>query len=101
MALDFHRLDNNQHLFGLDNNNFNLISEIFETFRQLTGIFIDQYGDTELSIEKQKILITIIDEYVEKTNLNHDKQKTVAILEFRGLLKLFTITNCDLELIGD
>ena len=54
MALDFHRLDNNQYLFGLDNNDYNLLADIFETYKQRTGVFIDQYGDTELTIDNQK-----------------------------------------------
>lgn len=44
MALDFHRLDNNQYLFALDNSKYNQLEDIFETYRHRTGISIDPYG---------------------------------------------------------
>jgi len=33
MALDFHRLDNSDYLFGLDAAKYNMLEEIFETLR--------------------------------------------------------------------
>lgn len=101
MALDFHRLDNNQYLFGLNDRKYNSLSGILEIYQHWTGILISQYSDAILSIENQITLIKIIDNYVDTTNLNQDKQKTVDILEFRGLLTFFSSSNCDLKLIGD
>jgi hypothetical protein len=101
MAIDFHRLDNREYLFGLDNKKFKNLDEIFTEYKNWTGISIDEYGDTKLTIENQKIVLKIIDTYIDKTNLNIDKQKTVDILEFRTLLKYFSDQNFDIEVLGD
>jgi hypothetical protein len=101
MALDIHRLDNNEFLFGLDGNKYNRLFEIFENYKNWTGILIEQYDDTKLSVENQKTLIKIIDMYIETTNINLDKQKTTTILEFRGMLNYFINSNISIELLGD
>lgn len=101
MALDFHRLDNSDYLFGLDTAKYNLLEELFETFRHWTGLAIAPYTDNRLSVDHQKVLIRIIDDYVDKTDLNSDKLKTTAILEFRGLLTYISNNNWDIELLGD
>ena len=101
MALDFHKKDNKEYLFGLDNEYFNFLSEIFEKFNLWTGLSINQYDDLELSIENQKILIKIIDKHIEENDLNRNKKQTSAILEFKGLLKYFLAKNIDLKLFGD
>lgn len=101
MALDFHRLDNHEYLFQLDDKKYSNLSEIFAEYKQWTGVFIDQYGDTILTVENQKIIIKIIDNYIEKNNLNSDKQKTVSILEFRTLMIFFSGKNCDIKILGD
>ena len=101
MALDFHRLDNQEYLFGLNNKEYSNLNEIFTEYKHWTGIYIDQYGDTRLSVENQKTLIKIIDIYIEKTNLNLDKQKTINILEFRALMNYFSSKNLDIETLGD
>ena len=101
MALDFHRLDNQEHLFGLDGKKLSNLDEIFTEYKYWTGIFIDAYGDTKLSVQNQKTLIKIIDTYVEKTNLNLDKRKTVDILGFRALLNYCSDKNVDIQISGD
>jgi hypothetical protein len=101
MALDFHRLDNNEYLFGLDDNKYNLLDDIFQTYKSWTGISIDQYSDTKLSIENQKTLIKFVDDYISKTNLNEDKLKTVTVIEFKSLLTYFSNSEVDLKIIGD
>ncbi|HRH48851.1 MAG TPA: hypothetical protein PLP23_08865 [Panacibacter sp.] len=101
MALDFHRLDNKKYLFGLDDKTLDALGEIFEMFTHWTGLVIDPYGDLKLPTENQQTLITIIDKYIEKTDLNKDKAKTSTILEFKGLLKYFSRNKIDLELLGD
>lgn len=101
MALDFHRLDNNEHLFGLGDKTLHDLSDIFETFTHWTGLIIDPYGDLKLSTENQQTIIAIIEKYIEATDLNKDKVKTSNILEFKGLLKFFVKNKIDLELLGD
>ena len=101
MAIDFHRLDNRKYLFGLDDKKYKNLVEIFTEYKNWTGIYIDEYGDTKLTIENQKIVLKIIDTYIDKTNLNIDKQKTVDILEFSTLLKYFSDQNVDIEILGD
>jgi len=45
MALDFHILDSNEYLFRIDNEQYALLSPIFESFYHWTGLEIDQYKD--------------------------------------------------------
>lgn len=101
MALDFHRLDNQEHLFGLDGKKLSNLEEIFTEYKYWTGILIDEYGDIKLSVQNQKTLIKIIDTYIEKTNLNLDKRKTVDVLEFRALLNHYSGKNADIQISGD
>lgn len=101
MALDFHRLDNSDYLFGLDTAKYNMLEALFETFKHWTGLTIDPYADNRLSVDHQKVLIRIIDDYVAKTDLNRDKLKTTTILEFRGLLVYLSNNKWDIELLGD
>ena len=101
MALDFHRLDTNEHLFGLDDEQFDYLSEIFQAFTRWTGLVIDQYGDFKLTADNQKTLVRIIEKYVSQTDLDKDKQKTSVILEFKGILGFLSNRNIDLKLLGD
>ncbi len=102
MPLDFHKLDTHEHLYALSHQEYNdLQADIFSSFKHWTGIEIDEYGDCKLTIEKQQTLIRIIDEYIEKTDLNRDKNKTKNILAFRGLLLYFIKNYWDLQLLGD
>ena len=101
MALDFQSSDNQEHLFGLDGKKCTNLYEIFKEYQYWTGIHIDEYGDTRLNVQNQKTLIKIIDIYIEKTNLDLDKQKTTDILEFRALMKYFSDKNLNIEISGD
>ena len=92
MALNVNRLDDEY---------YNFLKTIFEQFKYSTGIFIDQYSDTKLSINNFKFLIKLIDQYIEKTDLDKNKRKTILILEFRGLLNLLVKYNIPVKLIGD
>lgn len=101
MALDFYRFDNREYLFKLEDKELTDLSELFERFTQWTGLFIDPYGEINLSVENQEILLKIIDKYVASTDLNKDKGKTSSILGFKGLLLYFTKNNVGLQLKGD
>ena len=101
MALDFHTLDDKKYLFELNDNKYNNLVMIFHEFKHRTGIFIDQYRDAIITVENQLLLLKIIDQYIEKTNLNLDKQKTVDVLEMRGLLAYFSSHKIGLSLLGD
>ena len=101
MALDFYRGEEGEHLFALSDNQVEYLSVILETFREWTGVMIDQYGDGKLSTENCGTLINIIDQYIAKTDLNANKQKTVAILEWRGLLQYFAERGIDMAWRGD
>ncbi len=102
MGLDFFKLGTKEHLFCLESSQYSYLEpEIFTKFQHWTGIYIDEYGDTRLSVANQKALIKIIDEYIERTDLNKNKAKTKSILEFRGLLSYFISRDYSLELFGD
>ena len=101
MALDFYRLDNDEYLFGLNDNQYTFLFEIFETFRHSTGLVIDQYGDLKLTTENQLVLIKVIDKYIETNDLHKNKLRIAAILEFKGLLTFFSNRKIDLKLLGD
>jgi hypothetical protein len=76
MALDIHRLDNHDHLFGIDDIKFKNLEDIFTAYKHWTGISINQYDD------------------------RRSKQRP-DILEFRGLLTYFINNNYDIEFFGD
>ncbi len=101
MALDFFINKTEKHLFSLESYKYNHLEEIFTNFKYRTGIYIDEYGDSRLNIGDQKLIIQLINEYVEKTDLNKNKLKTKTILEFSGLLSYFIENNYNLELFGD
>jgi hypothetical protein len=101
MALDFYKPGNNDLLFRLNEEQLDQLSDIFIQFKQWTGLIIDPYGTMNLTTENQVTLISVIDKYINSTDLNKDKQKTVAIIEFRGLLNYFSKNKTDLRLIGD
>jgi hypothetical protein len=54
MALDIHKLDTNEHIFGIQDGQYNCLVDIFEQFSKMTGIYIDQYGKTDLNIKNIK-----------------------------------------------
>ena len=101
MALDFHRLDNNEYLFGIEGEHFTCFLPILEIFYQCTGLEIDQYKDMQLTKENGQALLKIIDNYILQTDLNRDKKCTSAILEFKGLLKYFISKDISFSLYGD
>lgn len=101
MALDFHRLDNNELLFQMDDGGFEYLFEIFETFKQWTGIVIEQYRDSQLTIENLKTIVKIIEKYIEITDLNNNKLKTSVILEFKGFLMFLINKEIEIKLLGD
>jgi hypothetical protein len=101
MALDIHRSDTNEHIFGINDDQYNCLDDIFEQFQKTTGIYIDKYSDTYLSIGNINLLVKLIDEYVQRTDLNINKNKTIKILEFKGLLNYLLAKDLSLKLIGD
>lgn len=101
MTLDFHSIKDKKYLFRLEDSQIALLSEIFQIFRLRSGLYIDPYGDVKLSPELQRLLLQIIDEYVAATDLNANKEKTSAILEFKGLIRYFTAKKTDLLIVGD
>ena len=77
------------------------MEDIFQIYKQQTGIYIDPYGDAILSVEYQKIIIHIINRWLIQENLNLNKEKTKNVLMFCGLLTYFSENQIDLELRGD
>ena len=69
MALDIHRSDNNEYIFGINDELYNCLEAIFEQFKYATGFRIDPYGDTKLNIDNIKLLIKLVDKYIEKADL--------------------------------
>ncbi|QKX04051.1 hypothetical protein HN014_03730 [Aquimarina sp. TRL1] len=101
MALDFHKADNNEHLFGLEDHQYANLEAIFTAFKNWSGVVIDPYGDTSLTIENQKTIVRIIDTYIHKEDLNVDKQKTIDIIEFSAMMKYFSNKGIVLKIVGD
>jgi hypothetical protein len=103
MALDIHRLDNGEHIFGLSDyeNGYSSVDIIFAKFAKRTGIAIDWYADTILDANNLKFLMQLIDEYVKDTDLNKNKNATTAILGFRGILDMLVNKEIPVKLVGD
>lgn len=101
MALEFYRYTTNNFLFALSDKQFEYLADIFKTFNQYTGLYIDPYRDMKLTIENQQTLVKIINTYIDSADLNRNKPKTSVILEFKGVLNYFINHKIDLKLIGD
>lgn len=101
MALDFYRLDNNEYLFKLNEEQFSYLQQIFISFSQWTGLVIDAYSDFKLTTENQQTLIKVIEKYIEANDLNVNKKMTSVIIEFKGLLHYFISKNIDIQIKGD
>ncbi|MBW1294144.1 hypothetical protein [Aquimarina litoralis] len=100
MALDFHRLDTNEYLFGVNDTEYAYLESIFIEFTQQTGIFIDPYGDTQLKVTHLKMIIQMIDTNLT-TESNMDKEKTKVIQEFRRKIAHFSDKGITLKALGD
>jgi hypothetical protein len=74
---------------------------IFQRFHKRTGIYIDYYGDTVLSLKNIKLLMELIDQYVQGVDININKKLTSAVLEFKGVLKYLLQKNISVKLLGD
>jgi len=103
MALDIHRLDNDEHIFGLSDseNGYGFVDIIFERFATKTGIYIDWYSNTVLDVNNMKFLIQLIDAYIKSTDLNKNKNATTSILGFRGILDMLASKEISVKLVGD
>ena len=103
MALDIHRLDNGEHIFGLSDyeNGYRSVEIIFMKFAKRTGISIDWYADTTLDVNNLKFLMQLIDEYVRDNDLNKNIGATIAILGFRGILDMLVSKGISIKLCGD
>lgn len=101
MALDFHNVTNDDLIFSLSETKFSLLKEILKQYFYRTGVDFDSYQDQQLSVANQQVLCRIIDEYIQKTDLNRDKMKTVMMIEFQSLLKFCIAKNYDLAVLAD
>lgn len=80
MALDFHRLDNTEYLFGLDDSKYAHLETVFTVFKKQTGVYINMHADATLTINHQKMIVKIIDIHIKKGDLNKNKQKKQLLL---------------------
>ncbi len=101
MALDFYRQDNKEYLFGLEDQQFHNLTDIFKQFQYQTGLCVDQYSDFKMTVENQTAIMNIIDNYIDKIDLNKNKAKIITIIEFRAFLKYFSNRKIELQLKGD
>lgn len=101
MPLDFHNADDNELIFSLDETQFMLLNEILAQYFYRTGMQIDYYQDQALSVANQQTLAKIINAYIQTTDLNRNKNKTLAIIEFLSYLKFCTARKWDLVLLAD
>lgn len=99
--LDFHHSQTKEWLFSLNEEQFFYLNDIFQSMQYRTGMMIDQYNDGKLSIENQQALVTIIDDYVAKADLNQNKEKTKQVLAFRTFMIYFVEHNVNLILLAD
>ena len=100
MALDFHRLDTNEYLFGVNDIEYAHLESIFMEFKKQTGIFIDPYGDTLLNVMHLKMIIQMIATNLT-TESNMDKEKTKVIHKFRTRIAYFSDKGITLKALGD
>lgn len=92
MALDIHKSDDcHEWLYAIDDQLFDQLAEIFGCFYRESGIRIEHYQDRGLDVASQKILLKVIDRYIQQIDLNKNRDTTIGIISFRGFIQ-FTIT---------
>lgn len=102
MALDFYNSkDRKEHMFALESKQLCALVEIISEFEKWTGIFFNEYGDFTLDRGSQQTLLKIIGNYIQKSDLNINKEKTVEILSFYSLLRYFYNRDIVLYAFGD
>ncbi|MDH7447636.1 hypothetical protein [Aquimarina sp. 2201CG14-23] len=101
MALDFHKFDNNEHLFGLDDKQYAHLENLFVEFKQKTGVYIDPYRDIRLSVDHQKTMLKIIDAWIYVADLNKNKLKTETVIQFKTWMDYFSNKDIDIQIVGD
>lgn len=102
MALDFYNSKNREeHMFALDSKQLYFLEEIISEFEKWTGVLVDEYSDFTLDRGNQQTFLKIINNYIQKSDLNLNKDKTVEILSFYSLLRYFYNRDIVLYAFGD
>lgn len=101
MALDFHNLTTHEWCFSLNDQLLSLLEPLFLQLKYRTGIVLDPYADTRLGPDHQRILIQAVQQWVEQTDLNRNKQQTLAYIEFSCYLKASSSQEISLIAYGD
>lgn len=102
MALDFYTSrDRQEHLFSIENKQFIALEDILSEFEHWTGVLLDEFSDFTLDKGNQQTLLKIIDQYIQQTDLNRNKYKTIEILSFYSLIRYFYNRNIVLFAFGD
>lgn len=99
--LDIHRSDTGEHLLSLDERQQTLLQDVFTAYAHRTGLPIDPYADSVLSLASQQTLLAVIDQWASQADLNRQREQAVAVLGLRGMLVLWTAAGHDLRLVGD
>jgi hypothetical protein len=95
MAVDFYSINDKDFktiLFSLNNQDFELLEPALSEYKKKTGLIIDQYDDTIISIEHTRLIADLIEK-----NLGDSKSKS-RLLEIRDK---FRNNNADLLALGD
>ncbi|MFV0481997.1 MAG: hypothetical protein ACK5LP_08430 [Campylobacteraceae bacterium] len=102
MPLDFYSNQNKEeYFFSLTHKQLEIFEDIFVEFNKRTGLFLDECRDAILYTGNLQVLLKIIENYVQKTDLNKDKNKTMEILSFYGLIRVYCNKNIELQVLGE
>ena len=98
MALDIYkRGQQNTVLFSISDDLYDLLSDIIIEFKRVTGLFIDNYGDTRLTHQHAELLIKLLRGNIVAQQHNAYKEYQL----FTDFLINSTKQELDLEMIGD
>jgi len=98
MALDIYNINTGEHLFTLNDEQYDLFLNVFEHYYQRSGRYIDQYGNLTMGIPQQKELFESV---IHCLCPDNDRTKQQIHAEFQKLLNHCICKNIVIRLLGD
>ncbi|PID90584.1 MAG: hypothetical protein CSA97_02075 [Bacteroidetes bacterium] len=86
IALIFYSRGTRIPAWQLTHSEYQLLAPLWEGFRNCMGYYPDQYGHRPFELAHMRIMLELADAYAATADLNADRERTKAILAFRGML---------------
>jgi hypothetical protein len=98
MGIDIYRKKETKGaLFSISDELYDILENVFDKFRDKTGVFIDNYGDCRLTFQHSNVLLQLIKTEIESKRLRLD----ASLREFIEFLQEIVKNETEVDLIGD